>query len=144
MGGEELTARGRSSAVRAGADLIYIKKAREWMDLMDLAIEGGKWNAAGLLGVHAAISAADALTSRYLELRSAGQSHDDVFKLVASVDLSGAPQKAELLSQIVSMKNLVAYEDRDFGAVDAQKLAKQSHRFIAWVEEALRDKGRSA
>jgi len=104
---------------------------------MEAALGARAWNAAGLLGVHAAISASDALTSLKLGRHSTGQSHEDAAVLVGELSIEDASQKSEVLNEIIGSKHVVAYEDRQFTEDEAATLAKQVRRFIDWVERAM-------
>jgi len=117
---------------------VYLRKATEFERTMEKAVEAGDWNAVGLNGVHAVISAADAMTCFFLGERSRGEDHEDVVGLLERVPLPDAKDRAEQVLKVLRVKNLVEYEARDFGAREATELAKRVRRIVAWAKEQLR------
>jgi hypothetical protein len=132
-----MTSKSRTSRSRPSEDAVYRRKAREFAGSMDMAILEKEWNTAAVLGVHAAISGADALTSKLLGLHSTGQSHGGAVNLVAGLKVEGAPAKSDQLLEILSMKHAAAYEGREVSESDALITAKQVRRFLAWVEAGM-------
>lgn len=128
-----MTRTGRTASSRPGASAVYLKKAMELKAAMAQAVDERRWNAAGVLGVHAAISAADALASKRIGRHSTGQSHDDAVLLVRDLGLPDAGRRADQLKEIISWKHVAAYEDRELSESEGRTLAKQVARFIDWV-----------
>jgi HEPN domain-containing protein len=122
---------------RAGATT-YLKKAAEFFESTQQAMQGGRWNAAGLNAVHCAISACDAVLVYYTEQRSAGPDHEAAAYLLSSLaKVPDARQKAETLRRILQEKHVIEYEDRTFTAHEAAELAKLAERFYRWATELL-------
>ena len=116
----------------------YRKKAREFLNAMETALNSGDWDAAGLNAVHCAISAADALTVYYGGVRSAGESHHDAVALLERhVKDEQIGPKAKTLAKIVSFKNLAAYEDREMTESEARDVVKITQRFFDWAQSRL-------
>lgn len=117
---------------------VYLKKAGEFERAMTDAASREDWNAVGLNAVHAVISAADALTTFYLGERSAGESHADVVDLLRQLPIADAREKAQQAFSVINEKNVVEYEDIDFGAESATRIEKQARRFHEWTRAKLR------
>ena len=105
---------------------------------MEASLKVREWSAAGLNGVHCAISSADALLVYNAGIRSAGDSHHDItFLLEQHVKDKEAGPKAKTLSKIIDYKYLAAYEDRELTESEALELAKITRRFFEWMEALL-------
>lgn len=117
---------------------VYLKKAAEFERAMGDASVRRDWNAVGLNAVHAVISAADALTTFYLGERSTGDSHADVVDLLRRLPLPDARGKAQQAFAVIHEKNVVEYEDVDFGEAAAARVEVQARRFHAWARATLR------
>lgn len=114
---------------------VYLQKAAEFFESMQQAVEGGRWNTAGLNAVHCAISACDAVLVYYTEQRSASPDHHEAaaYLLSALAKVPEAKLKAETLRRILHEKHLIEYEDRPFTAREATALAKLTERFYQWA-----------
>ncbi len=118
----------------------YFKKAVEFFESMNQAIQAERWNAAGLNAVHCAISACDAVLVYYTEQRSASSDHETAAYLLASLTkVPSAKQKAETLRRILQEKNVIEYEERTFTRQETAELAKLTERFFQWVRELMRE-----
>lgn len=116
---------------------IYLEKAEEFYRLMKDAEIQELWNGVGLNAVHCAISSCDALTTFYLGERSRSQKHEDVTILLRRIDLPEMPQKIKQVSSILSIKNLVEYEAREFYRSDASRIISQTERLYVWIKGKL-------
>lgn len=117
---------------------IYMDKAEEFYKLMKHAQSEKLWTGAGLNGIHCAISACDALTTFYLGRRAVGQKHEDVAILLKQIPIKGVSQHIQQLLSILSVKNLVEYEAREFHQEDATKVLTQAERLYLWIREHLK------
>ena len=116
----------------------YLKKASEFFESMQHAMQADRWNAAGLNAVHCAISACDAVLVYYTEQRSASPDHEAAAYLLSSLTkVPDAKQKAKTLSRILQEKHVIEYEDRAFTAHEAAELAKLTERFYHWTKELV-------
>ena len=115
----------------------YFRKATSFFMLMKEALNDSNWAGSALAGIHCAISSADALTSFHLGERSRGERHEDVISLLKQANIPGTDEKCRQFSAILSVKNLVEYEARDFYEEDALKLAKLVERFYSWAKSSL-------
>lgn len=130
--------RNRIRHVERAQASIYLKKAAEFFESMQQAIQAGNWSAAGLNGVHCAISACDAVLVYYTQQRSASPDHEAAAYLLSSLaKVPDAKRKAETLRRILQEKHVIEYEDRAFTANEAAELAKLTERFYRWVQEIL-------
>jgi len=116
---------------------IYLEKADEFFNIMKYAQSQNLWAATGLNGIHCAISICDALTAFYLGERSASARHEDVIVLLRKIGIKEMENKIKQVLSILSVKNLVEYEAREFGKSDASKIATQVERLYVWAKEFL-------
>lgn len=121
---------------RAG---VYLRKAQEFLAAMRAARQAGQWNAVGLTAVHAVISGADAVTVRFLELRSRGPGHEEAVELLRRLPVAGVEDAARTFLEVVRAKGLVEYEDRLFAEDEALATGKKAERFLRWALEVVRD-----
>lgn len=115
----------------------YLKKAGEFLDAMNAALNSGGWDAAGLNAAHCAISATDALLVQRAGLRSAGESHAEAVELFERYWGSEQDGKAGSLRKILACKHLAAYEDREMIESEAREVAKITQRFFEWAQSRL-------
>lgn len=66
-------ARGKTVQVRSSEASLYLDKAMQFLEQARAGLEAGRYDAASLDGIHAAISATDAVTSALAGLRSSDQ-----------------------------------------------------------------------
>ena len=96
------------------------------------------WNAFGLAAVHCAISASDALLVKAAGVRSASESHHDVAALLKEKIASPeTAEQARRLEKILSKKNLIEYQDREFTPDEAYALQKDVERYYSWATDRL-------
>jgi len=118
--------------------VVYLKKAEEFYYTMLEAKNEKRWNAVGLNAIHCAISACDAVLVFHLGLRSSGDDHSDAADLLSTVsNIQDIEQKSKTLANILSKKNLVEYEDRDFLENEAETLIKLTTKFFDWVKSKI-------
>lgn len=117
----------------------YLKKGQEFYDVMKTALGDGDWNTVLLLGVHAAISATDALLTFHAGKRSIGKSHQDAVVLLTQALPAGedVQKNANRLAQILNEKHLVEYEPSEFTETQAYNFAQRVERFMDWVISQL-------
>ena len=117
----------------------YLKKAAEFFESMQQAMQAQRWNAVGLNAVHCAISACDAVLIFYTEQRSASPDHETAVHLLSVLPkVPDTKQKADTLRRILHEKNLIEYEDRMVTAQEAAELAKLTERFYRWADGLVR------
>lgn len=130
--------RNRTRRVERAAATSYLKKAAEFFESMQQALQAGRWNAAGLNAVHCAISACDAVLVYYTEQRSASPDHEVAAYLLSALPkVPDAKQKADTLRRILQEKHVIEYEDRSFTQREAAELVKLTERFFRWAQEIV-------
>jgi|CXWL01.1.fsa_nt_gi HEPN domain-containing protein len=115
--------------------LSYLKKAEEFYLTMAEAFQKGRWNAAGLAGVHCVISATDALLGKKARIRSSGESHlEGVQLLKQHITDKNVGAQSQRLYRVLSEKSLVEYDSREFREADAVGVVKDVGRYFEWVK----------
>lgn len=130
----------RTKSTNREESTIYLEKAEQFIGNGKEALQKGDLITAGLLAIHSAISAADALIIYRAGMRSTSPDHSVVVRLIGKVAPSGSSEwvrQANRLSRIVAKKNLVAYEARSLSRKEALYLVEQAERFLAWVREVI-------
>ena len=115
--------------------LSYLKKAEEFYLTMAEAFQKGRWNAAGLAGIHCAISATDALLGKKARIRASGESHmEAVHLLKRHVSDANIAAQSQRLYRVLSEKSLVEYDSREFREAEAAAVVKDVGRYFEWVK----------
>lgn len=127
----------RAVAVERSRAAAFLAKAEEFLRGAKRSLEAGDRDAAGVLAIHAGISACDALTVGHLGLRSNTQRHLDVLRLLRQVDFAGRAAVERQLRELVSEKREVEYEDRRLQVGDAAKMVELAERVVTAVERAM-------
>lgn len=120
--------------------IIYLKKAREFYQIMYKAEKEESWNAVGLNGVHCVISLIDAILVKYSGVRSSEVEHMKAIDLLNSSvasNIKDVTQKSQTARRIIAKKNLIAYENREFIKREALDMIKQVQRFYEWVNSII-------
>lgn len=118
--------------------LEYLEAAHEFQAAAEASAAAGRWRAAGLDAIHAAIAAADAVCVFEVGERSSSSSHDDASGLLARSGAPGAREKAEQLTAVLELKSQVAYESGLVKRSSAEVLLKRSRRLLDWAHELLK------
>ncbi|TBR22005.1 hypothetical protein EPO15_08870 [bacterium] len=117
----------------------YLDKAKEFESSMLDEYRAGRWNAAALAGIHASISATDAVLGKLAGQRSAAEDHHVVVDILRA-KLSSRVAKEKLddqlrrLGRVLGLKNLVEYESRSFNQTDCDSLVKDVSRYLDWAK----------
>lgn len=128
---------GRTEVVPKARYVVYWERSNEFAAQMDRAASEGAWNSVGLLGVHAVISACDALTVQRSGQRWSGPDHAGVIGMVGSLRLPESERIARAISRALEAKNRVEYESREFTEKEAEEVRQSSTRVCAWVKPQL-------
>ncbi len=116
----------------------YLKKSEEFFSSAQDSLVKEKWNAAGLNAIHAGISCADALLVSLHGIRSSSPKHDNILKLFPSLmKHKRLEENLSHLRHLISMKNIVEYDQRLITQDEAISLAKHAERFLTWVKSIL-------
>ena len=115
-----------------------LAKAEEFASAARASFEAGRFTACGLAAVHAAISAADAVTAdSRLEVSSAAD-HLEVVKLLRDSLQHGLPPNNERqLVGLLSVKNEIEYSGHMVTPAKAKTLLDQATRFVAWSRSVI-------
>lgn len=121
---------------KVGADKRYLRKARKFFDGCKSEHDKENWDACGVLAVHVAISACDAICARLLQVRSSGADHIDAVRLFTQLPLDKQELNAKVkqLERVIQMKNAAEYEDRELKESEARDMLRDAGRFLEWVE----------
>ena len=116
---------------------IYLSKAEEFYKIMKYAQVQELWIGSAFNGIHCAISICDALTTFYLGERSSSPKHEDVVLLLRKIKIKNIESKIKQILSILSVKNHVEYEAREFRKSDALRIMTQVERLYTWANEFL-------
>ena len=100
-----------------------------------------RWNASGVLIVHAAIAFADTITIKYGGVKSKGNNNLEVVRLIENL-LPDSEEKKNALNQLerlIAHKTTVSYSGEVYDKADIDKLFKHLERFKSWVEKQISD-----
>jgi HEPN domain-containing protein len=116
---------------------VYLRRADEFAQQMDVAASHRAWNSVGLLGVHCVTSACDALTVGLGGQRWSGRDHAGVHGMVLSLRLSGSEVVLRQIADVLDQKSRVEYEAREFTENEAEEVRTKARRVLAWVKGSL-------
>jgi hypothetical protein len=116
---------------------IFLKKAKDFYDIMLTARNTDNWTATGLNACHSAISSCDAILTFHLGIRSVSEDHLEAVELLQRLPPALENGESNTYKRIVAKKNLIAYENREFRQVEAIEISKLAERFYAWATSKL-------
>lgn len=128
---------GRIEVVPKSRYGVYWQRSNDFASQMDRAASERAWNSVGLLGVHAVISACDALTVQRTGQRWSGQDHAGVVGMIGSLQLADSERITRQISRALEAKNRVEYESREFTEKEAEDVRQSATRVRAWVKPQL-------
>jgi uncharacterized membrane protein len=117
----------------------YLAKADEFLSAATTAVAAAKYDAAMLNAIHAAISAADAVTVMLAGIRSSDPDHLRAVDLLleAGQGSKGVAAPAKQLRQLLEKKGEVEYQSRRARASDAHDAVKRATRLLSWAHEVV-------
>lgn len=127
----------KTKGVKEGEEKNYLQKAEECERAMKTALEGGDHNAAAINAVHCGISAADALTTASLGVRHAGQSHQDVQRLLKQIQDPDIGKVTRHLTDLLRIKGTAEYESRLITPSEAKNAVTHAERLLSWVRKKV-------
>jgi HEPN domain-containing protein len=131
-------AKGKRVKVERTQARSHLEKAEEFLAAADSSLESGRHDAAMLDAIHAAISAADAVTVALAGVRSTDPDHARAADLLEEVGPSGdVARHARQLRQLIARKNVVEYEARRSRATEASDAVKRARRFVGWARTVV-------
>lgn len=96
------------------------------------------------VSVHCSIAAIDAFTTFSLGERSAGQSHNEAVLLLKKAKANDENEKSgvcQKLMELISLKNVGEYEDRNPSRTEADRAIAIGERVYKFVESELKKGG---
>jgi hypothetical protein len=117
----------------------YLLKAEQFLESAHDALSKENWNAVSLNALHSAISANDAITVFFKNIRSASGQHGNAVELLlmALPGDSQARANSRHFSWLINHKNLIEYESRLFYQKEALDCLRHADRFLAWAKERV-------
>lgn len=116
---------------------VFLKKARDFYEIMFKARDTENWTAVGLNAVHCAISCSDAMLTFHSGIRPAGEDHMQAVELFMRLPPEIEDGEASTFKRIIAKKNLIAYENREFRQTEAMDILKLTERFYRWATSRL-------
>ncbi|MDP2904925.1 MAG: hypothetical protein Q8O22_01310 [Candidatus Omnitrophota bacterium] len=116
---------------------IFLKKAKDFYNIMLTARDAANWTAVGLNAVHCAISCCDAMLAFHLGIRSASDDHMDAVDLLQRIPRIYDSGESSTFKRIIAKKSVVAYENREFRQAEALDILKLAERFYSWATSIL-------
>ena len=128
-----MTKKRKTRAVEKDQYRAFLAKAKDFASMMDISLDEGKWNSAGLQAVHTVISASDAVIVYFGGVRSAELDHREVVGLLQEIIGEGAVSVGRHVTRVIAKKNLVEYEERLITQAEARDMVEHAKRFIEWA-----------
>lgn len=118
----------------------YVEKAVEFIEQARVASSDARHDAVMLNAIHAAISAADAVTVALSGKRSADADHQRVADLLEQVAASSSEVRshARQLRTLLAKKNAVEYESRRATVREASDALTRAERLVSWSQELVK------
>ena len=116
---------------------IFLKKAKDFYNIMLTARDTENWTAVGLNAVHCAISCCDAMLAFHLGIRSISDDHMDAIDLLQRIPQVHSSGESNTFKRIIAKKSIVAYENREFRQAEALDILKLVERFYNWATSNL-------
>ena len=116
----------------------YLKKAEQFLRTMKDSIEYESYDSAALNGIHAVISAIDAMLVFRYGIVSASQNHEDAIRLLIElIPETETKIKSKHALAVIKQKTTVEYWDTLTTASEAREIAKHTERFFEWIKSKL-------
>lgn len=127
----------KTASVEKNDYTVFLKKAKDFYEIMLTARDTSNWTAAGLNAVHCAISCCDAMLTFHLGIRSVSEDHMQAADLLMRLPPAIEDNEANTFKRIIAKKNLIAYECREFRQTEAIDILKLTERFYRWTTSKL-------
>jgi HEPN domain-containing protein len=133
-----VTHRIKTTDVSHSAYVTFMKKSDQFLRAAVSLFEAGEYNAAAANAVHACISASDALCSRHLGKRAAGDKHSDAVNLIKTIkNTDEFTSNAARFGRVLSIKGMAEYEERLVFKNDSEAVVKNAEKFVEFVRKNL-------
>ena len=98
-----------------------------------------EWNTSTISAIHSCIAACDTICVYFLGKRPAGESHEDTLNLFKTIKVGDKEinTNANRIARILRIKNMAEYEKRLVYKSYAEKVLKDSERFLKYVTKEL-------
>lgn len=116
---------------------VFLKKAKDFYNIMLTARDTENWTALGLNAVHCAISCCDAMLAFHLGIRSISDDYMDAVDLLQRIPQFHNSDELNTFKRIIAKKSVVAYENREFRQAEALDILKLTERFYNWTTSNL-------
>jgi HEPN domain-containing protein len=118
----------------------FLGKAAQFLEEAQEAQAKHRHDATMLNSIHAAISAADAVTVALAGRRSVDPDHQRAADLLEEVaaDSSEIKLRAKQLRSLLSKKNVAEYQARRATAAQARDACLRAERFVGWVQGTVK------
>jgi hypothetical protein len=120
----------------------FLKEARLFWDVAELANDPAHANQAVSNAILAAIAANDAVCLFFIDERPSGQSHVEAARLLRKACKGTqweeeSAQRSRQLADILQQKSASQYQGRPLSRDAAGRVMRQAHRFLQWAERVL-------
>ena len=117
---------------------VFFSKSEQFLNAAKSSFEAGDYNALAANSAHACISAADALCTKHLGKRAAGDKHSDAVNLVKSIkDTDEFLSNAAKFNRVLAVKSLAEYEARLVYKTDSESVLHNAEKFHDFVKRNL-------
>ncbi len=117
----------------------YLQRAEECFHAAKTSHESKEWNASAIMAIHCCIAACDAMCVYFLGKRHSGENHNQAATLFKTIKKSeDINTNANRIVRILRMKNMAEYEERLVYKSEADKILKDSERFLEFVNGQLK------
>lgn len=110
-----------------------LKKARDYLELAEVALAADKFDPAASDAVLAGIAASDAVCCARLRKRSSGDDHEAAARLLETVD----PRAATNLTRLLGVKYKAQYDYRPVTRMEAEQAFRRARRLLDTAERVL-------
>jgi len=111
----------------------FMAKAEEFARAMDAASKNGHWEGVALMGLHAAISATDAVTMKFLGPHGSSERHEDALARLRAVRAPGAREATDALRRIIRGKAADIHSPHGWRPANARRLAERARFVVDWA-----------
>lgn len=117
----------------------FLKKSEECFHAAKNSFATEEWNASAINAIHSSISACNAMCTYYLGKRHAGESHEGAVNLFMTIkgDNEELKANANRMLRVLRIKNMAEYEERLIYRPEAEKILKDSERFLEFIKKEL-------
>lgn len=119
---------------------VFLNRARQYKSAMEASYEQGDYDACIGSAVHCIIAVVDAISVLVLGKKSSAQNHNEIALMLKEIKTSNESEKAktcDLLLQIIGMKTLAEYEDKNMSKAEAEKAKRICEKVYTFVVDEI-------